>query len=123
MKSKFQGPARWKGAFAYSWAGFVSAFKSESAIREELAAGLILLPAAALLPVSVVERLFLFSGYFAMLGAELINTAIEAVVDRISSDRHPLSKKAKDVGSCLVLWAIIYLALVWITVLYNLWRG
>lgn len=100
-------------AFGYSWNGFVSAWKSEAAFRQDMfvfVLGTILL---FFLPVSLIEILFLWGALAFILFAELVNTAIETVVDRISDEYNLLSKKAKDIGSLLVCLSCIYAALVW----------
>lgn len=113
MKSQDKGGMRIVKAFGYSWNGFVSAWKSEVAFRQDMfvfVLGTILL---FFLPVSLIEILFLWGSLAFILFAELVNTAIETVVDRISDDYHLLSKKAKDIGSLLVCLSCIYAALVW----------
>ncbi|MDR1975360.1 MAG: diacylglycerol kinase [Campylobacteraceae bacterium] len=119
MKTGNSGIKRILKAFVYSYDGFVESVKSEAAFRQELALCAVLLVAALLLPVTVIEKLFLISTLFLVLLMELINTAIEAVVDRVSDELHPLSKKAKDVGSLLVLVSFIYLGVVWAVVIYG----
>ncbi|MDR2099212.1 MAG: diacylglycerol kinase [Campylobacteraceae bacterium] len=120
MKTGDSGIKRILKAFIYSSEGFWESIKSEAAFRQELLLCALLLVVALLLPVSVVEKLFLISTLFLVLLMELVNTAIEAVVDRISDKIHPLSKKAKDVGSLLVLLSFIYLGIVWIAVIYGI---
>ncbi|MDR2789841.1 MAG: diacylglycerol kinase [Campylobacteraceae bacterium] len=120
MKTGDKGIKRILKAFVYSCDGFIESVKSEAAFRQELALCVVLLIAALLLPVGIIEKLFLISTLFLTLFAELVNTAIEAVVDRISDKIHPLSKKAKDIGSLLVLLSFIYLGIVWITVIFSI---
>jgi diacylglycerol kinase (ATP) len=120
MKSNKKGISRILFAFIYSYNGFISTFKSEIAFRQDLLLCLILSLIAVFLPVSLIEKLFLFTSLFLIILMELINTAIEIVVDRISAEFHELSKIAKDIGSCLVLISFFYLILVWGTILYNL---
>ncbi|MDR2636223.1 MAG: diacylglycerol kinase [Campylobacteraceae bacterium] len=117
MKTGNTGIKRILKAFVYSAEGFLESVKTEAAFKQELALCSVLLIIALLLPVTIIEKLFLISTLFLVLLMELVNTAIEAVVDRISDEIHPLSKKAKDVGSLLVLLSFIYLGIVWITVI------
>ena len=88
-------------------------YKSEEAFRQELWLAAVLLCAASAIDFELAERLFLISAVFAVLFAELVNTAIEFTIDRISKERHPLSKIAKDIGSLIVLMAFMYGGTVW----------
>lgn len=117
MKSPYHGIRRILNAFVYSAAGFSAAFKSEAAFRQDLAVFVIGTGIALWLPVSFIERVCLISPLLLILLMELANTAIETVVDRISDDFHLLSKKAKDIGSLLVLIAFINAILWWAAVL------
>jgi diacylglycerol kinase (ATP) len=100
------GPARLAGALRYSVAGFRHAARKEAAFQQELLLALILLPAAVMLPVPLLERLLLVLSMLFVLVVELLNSAIESTVDRISAERHPLSGQAKDMGSAAVFIAI-----------------
>jgi diacylglycerol kinase (ATP) len=118
FKSK-GGLARIGAAFRYSIAGFRHAWRHEHAFRQEL---MVALPAALLalfLKISAFEKLVLIAMLGLVLLVELINAAIEAVVDRISLERHPLSKAAKDLGSAAVALAITLAAATWAVILYN----
>jgi diacylglycerol kinase (ATP) len=95
---------------------------SESAFRQESVAAVVLIPCALLLPVSPVERVMLIGSALLVLLVELLNSAIEAVVDRISLDRHELSGRAKDCGSAAVLVALIMCAMTWAVLLWPLAR-
>lgn len=97
----------------YSIEGLIAAFKSEAAFRLELFAMLFLLPIAFMLDCTIVERVLLILSLMLVLMVELINTAIEVVVNRISQDLHELSKKAKDIGSAIVFLALINAAVTW----------
>ncbi len=119
MKTNKTGLVRILEAFKYSKDGFVAAFKSEEAFRQDVLLCSVLFIVALILNISFIEKLFLFSSLFLVIISELINTAIEVIVDRISEKIHPLSKIAKDIGSCIVLSSFIYLILVWIIVLYE----
>lgn len=118
FKSK-SGLQRILAATGYSIAGLRSAWKSEAAFRQEL---YVVVPGtivALLLPVSVYQKLVLVAVLVFVLIVELINSSIEAVVDRVSLERHPLSKNAKDFGSAAVMLAVLLAGATWIVVLYN----
>lgn len=114
-----KGLPRILNAFKFSYDGFVATFKSEEAFRQDIIICMILTPIAIFLPITLIEKLFLFSTLFLIVMAELINTAIEMTIDRISEELHPLSKIAKDIGSCIVLVSFMYLILVWSLILYS----
>ncbi len=111
------GLARIWRAFGYSRAGFAAAYRGEAAFRQELWCVALLAPLALWLGENGVERALLLGSLLAVLVAELLNSAVEAVVDRVSDELHPLSKRAKDIGSAAVLLAILAAALVWLLVL------
>ena len=121
MKSTFKGFGRILHAFKYSFDGFIAAFKTESAFRQDLLFCLFFGVILFFVPVDLTKRLLMGMSLFFILFAELVNTAIEAVVDRVSDEWHELSKKAKDVGSLLVLLSFINMAVVWIVVLYGIY--
>ncbi|WP_295997726.1 diacylglycerol kinase [Rugamonas sp.] len=118
FKSK-SGLRRIFSAFSYSLAGFRAAWKHEHAFRQELMLLLIGGAIALALRISAFEKLMLIGVLVLVLIVELINSAIEAVVDRISLERHPLSKNAKDYGSAAVLLALLLAAAAWAVVLFN----
>lgn len=105
-------------ATGYSVEGLRAAYRGESAFRQEFWLAAIMLPAAFWLGHSWVEVALLAGSVMLVLIVELLNSGIEAVVDRISLERHELSKHAKDVGSAAVLLALINLIGVWISVLW-----
>ena len=109
----------WK-AFDYSLQGVRKTFYDEIAFRIELAVAVILIPAALLLPVSLIVRILLIGSVLLVLIIELLNTAVEAAVNRISTEQHTLSAKAKDAGSAAVFMASINLVVVWGIVLFDL---
>ena len=119
MKTTKKGIARILNAFKYSYNGFIATFKSEEAFRQDILVFIILTPIAILLKITAVEKLILMSSLFLVLIAELTNTAIEMTIDRISDEIHPLSKIAKDIGSCIVLISFLYLIIVWGTIIYT----
>jgi len=106
-------------AFYYSACGFKAAFKEEAAFRAEVFLSGIMIPAALLFGVNATQRAILIGSWFLVLIAEIINSAIEAVVDRISLDIHPGSKKSKDMGSAAVFLSIINVVVIWSIVLIN----
>lgn len=118
FKSK-SGLRRIFAAFFYSMDGFKSAWQQEHAFRQELLLVVVGTLAALFLPVSAFEKLMLIVVLILLLIVELINSAIEAVVDRISLERHPLSKNAKDFGSAAVFLALLLAAATWGVVLFN----
>ena len=120
MESPFKGKTglrRVWNAFHYSCAGLQAAYRHEDAFRQEALLALVLIPLAIWLGDGAVERALLIGCVLLVLIVELINSAIEATVDRISLDRHPLAKRAKDIGSAAVMIALLNAALVWVLVL------
>ena len=118
FKSK-GGLARIAAAFRYSIEGFKTAWRYEHAFRQELMVALPATVVALVLKISAFQKLALIAVLGLVLLVELINAAIEAVVDRVSLERHPLSKAAKDLGSAAVALAIMMAAATWAVVLYN----
>jgi diacylglycerol kinase (ATP) len=111
------GVKRLINAFGYSLSGLRSAFHHEDAFRQEVALAAVLVPAAFLLPVAATGRAVLLASVFLVLVVELLNSAVEAVVDRISLEDHELAKRAKDIGSAAVMLSLASMTLVWIVVL------
>jgi len=105
MKSKYSGIKRIIKAFTYSFDGFIAVFKSEAAFRQDLIFCLVAVIILSFLPLESMQFAFLLFSLFLIVFMELINTAIEVIIDRIGKEYHPLSKKAKDIGSLLVLLA------------------
>ena len=107
-------PARIWRAFGYSMQGLVGAWQTEGAIKQEVLAALVLVPTALLVSGLVpVERVLLIGSVLLVIVVELLNSALEAAVDRFGPERHPLSKKAKDTGSAAVLVAIVIALETW----------
>lgn len=100
-------------ALGYSMAGFKAALVHERAFRQEAILFLILAPLGALLGDSWIDKTFLVAVLFVVLIVELLNSAIEAVVDRISTEQNELSGRAKDIGSAAVFLSITLVVLVW----------
>ena len=94
-----------------SWHGLVFAFKEESAFRQELTLFILLTPVAALLPVSLFEKAVLICSL--VMAIELLNSSVEAAIDRISFEHHDLSKRAKDFGSAAVMLALLICFILW----------
>jgi diacylglycerol kinase (ATP) len=107
-------------AMSYSIDGFKWAWKSEHAFRQELMVAVPGCIVALILPVAVLEKLLLIGVLMFVLLIELINSAIEAVVDRVSLEPHPLSKNAKDLGSAAVFIAILFAIVTWTFILLSL---
>ena len=118
FKSK-GGLKRILAASSYTVQGLHTAWRIEHAFRQELLVFVLGVIFAFVLPVSGFERLVLIGVLLLVLSIELINSAIEAIVDRISLERHPLSKNAKDFGSAAVGLTVLLAAVTWGTVLYN----
>ncbi|NDI86840.1 diacylglycerol kinase [Undibacterium crateris] len=118
FKSK-SGLRRIFSAFFYSVDGFRAAWRNEHAFRQELVLVIIGIIVALILPVSAFEKLMMIAVLLQILVVELINSAIEAVVDRVSLERHRLSKNAKDFGSAAVLLTLIMAIATWAVVLIN----
>ncbi|HEC86228.1 MAG: diacylglycerol kinase [Candidatus Parabeggiatoa sp. nov. 2] len=112
------GLTRLVKAFGYSIAGFKAAWINEQAFRQEVLLCIVLIPLAFWLGDSGVERALLISCLLLVLITELFNSAIEAVADRISQEKHPLIGRAKDIGSAAVFIALCYTVLVWGLVLW-----
>ncbi len=106
-------------ALVYSYDGFISAFRSEIALRQDIIFCVIFLGVALFVPVSVIEKILMIFSLFLIVLMELINTAIETIVNRISYDYHPLSKKAKDIGSLLVLLSFTNTFIIWGWIIYD----
>ncbi|MDH5765090.1 MAG: diacylglycerol kinase [Gammaproteobacteria bacterium] len=105
-------------ATGYSWQGLKSACIHEAAFRQELLLAVILIPLACWLAETGVELALLIASVMLVLIIEIINSAIEAVVDRFGDELHDLSGRAKDQGSAAVALALINLVLVWLAVIF-----
>src|SRR5690349_17039537 len=109
-------PRRLIDALRYSFAGLKAAL-SEGAFRLELLTAAIAIPVGLHLGTTAAERALLVGSIFLVLIVELVNSAIEATVDRISTEQHPLAKRAKDIGSAAVMMSLVNAAAVWLLVL------
>lgn len=107
------GLARIVNAAGYSWAGLTAAFRYEDAFRQEVMLALLLIPLAAYLGDTGIERALMVGAVLLVLIVELLNSAVEAAVDRISLEHHQLIKRAKDMGSAAVMVALVNVVVVW----------
>ena len=113
------GIARIIKAFGFSMKGLKAAWQCEAAFRQEAMLAIVLLPAAFWLARTPVELMVLLMTLFIVVITEILNSAVEAVVDRVSGDHHQLAGRAKDMGSAAVFLALIMTAVVWGVVLYD----
>ncbi len=117
------GIARLRAAFSYSLDGLGYAFRNEEAFRQETVLYLLLLVALYFLPLPITFKAVLFFANTLCLIVELVNTAIEAVVDLASAEYHDLAKRAKDVGSAAVLIVLIMTVVLWGVALWSMMAG
>jgi diacylglycerol kinase (ATP) len=115
------GVQRLVHATGYSIAGLSAAWRHESAFRQECALAVLMLPAAWWVGRNWIEIALLAGSVMGVLIVELLNSAIETVVDRVSSELHPLSKRAKDIGSAAVMLSIVACASLWCAALWQRW--
>ncbi len=120
MKTNKTGFARVFAAFYYSADGLASAFKDEAAFRQELLLYIVLLPILYFLPVTPLFKYLLFSVNSLVLIVELLNSAVESVVDLVSPDYNIYAKRAKDMGSAAVLLSLLLATILWSGALYSL---
>ena len=106
-------------AFGASMKGLSGAFREEAAFRQELALAVVVIPLGLWLGRNGIERVLLIAPMFVVLIVELINSAIEATVDRIGLERHKLSGLAKDIGSAAVLTSLTLLVVIWVLILWR----
>lgn len=115
-ESPFKGKTgfrRLMNAFGYSMDGFKAAYQHEDAFRQEVWLALVLIPLAFYLEHEALHRILMVGSVMLVMIVELLNSAVEAVVDRVSIERHALAKRAKDIGSAAVLLALVNLVVVW----------
>jgi diacylglycerol kinase (ATP) len=116
QESPFKGKTgirRLMNAFGYSLDGFKAAFKHEDAFRQEVFLAVVLIPLALYLESEVLHRALMIGSVLLVLIVELLNSAVEAVVDRVSIERHELAKRAKDIGSAAVFIALSNVVIIW----------
>jgi diacylglycerol kinase (ATP) len=102
-----------------SFRGIRDAFKFEAAFRQELGLTVVLLPASIWLARTMIEWLLLITPLFILIIVELLNSAVENTVDRIGAERHTLSGRAKDIASAAVMFALVFLAVVWLGIAWS----
>jgi diacylglycerol kinase (ATP) len=118
-----QGLSRLISATGYSLAGLRAAWASEEAFRLEMLASLFMVPAALWLGPTMVQRALLVGSILLVLIVELLNTAVEYTLDRISTEQHSLSGRAKDMGSAAVMLSLLLCALTWGGVAWDRFSG
>jgi diacylglycerol kinase (ATP) len=120
MKSPYKGKTgikRLANAFTFSVAGTLAAFKHEDAFRQEVILSVVLIPLAIYLGQTAIEQALMISSILLIIIVELLNSSVEATVDRISVKRHKLSKRAKDIGSAAVFFSLVNAAVIWFLIL------
>jgi diacylglycerol kinase (ATP) len=120
MKSPYKGKTgitRLVNAFGYSIAGTLAAFKHEDAFRQEVVLAVVLTPIALYFGESALDQALMISSLIFIIIVELLNSSIEATVDRISVKHHKLAKRAKDIGSAAVFFSLINAAVIWFLIL------
>jgi diacylglycerol kinase (ATP) len=120
MKSPYKGKTgikRLLNAFKYSVAGTLAAFKHEDAFRQEVFLSVILIPLAIYLGETTTEQALMISSVLLIIIVELLNSSVEATVDRISIKRHKLAKRAKDIGSAAVFFSLVNASVIWFLIL------
>ena len=126
MKPSQKGLMRIVRATGNSIRGFRAAWRSEAAVRQDCLLALVLIPLALWLTADATERALLILPVFILLIVELLNSAIEATVDRISPDLHELSGKAKDIASAAVMFSLLLIGVMWTLILWpqlRTWLG
>lgn len=116
FKSKSGLTRIWR-ALGYSLDGITAAYRHEHAFRQEVWLAAVLIPIAFAIPVGLLGKAMMIGSVLLVLIVELLNSAIEAVVDRVSLDHHHLAKRAKDIGSAAVLLSLLNVAIVWLLAL------
>ena len=120
MKSPYKGKTgikRLANAFTYSVAGTLAAFKHEDAFRQEVFLSAVLIPLAIYLGQTAIEQALMIASILLIIIVELLNSSLEATVDRISVKRHKLSKRAKDIGSAAVFFSLVNATVIWFLIL------
>jgi len=122
MESPYKGKTglrRLLNAFGYSMAGIKAAYKNEDAFRQEVLMAIVMIPLAFYLGETGLEKAIMIASVLLVIIVELLNSSIEATVDRISLENHNLAKRAKDIGSAAVLISLINLAVVWVLLIFG----
>jgi|SRR6056300_1365488 diacylglycerol kinase (ATP) len=121
MESPFKGKTGIKrliNAIGYSFSGFKAAFQNEDAFRQEVFLTIVLVPLAFYIANNSLEIVLLLFSTLLVPIVELLNSAIEATVDRISLEQHKLAKRAKDIGSAAVFLSLVNLFAVWLIIIF-----
>jgi diacylglycerol kinase (ATP) len=121
-KTGVTGLRRIINAFGYSMKGLRAAFKHESAFRQESVLLLIMLPIAILLGQTIVDYSILIGSLLLVLIVELLNSAVETVVDRVGDEYHDLAGRAKDIGSAAVFVSLVNVLVIWSMYVYQYFR-
>jgi diacylglycerol kinase (ATP) len=106
----------------FSVEGFFAALKLEPSFREDLIFAIILVPFAIILPVNAVSTAIMIAALFLIIIVELLNSAIEWTIDYISTEQHPLAKRAKDMASAAVFLSYLNCAVVWLIIIFANWH-
>lgn len=106
-------------ATGYSWAGFKASWKNEEAFRQEVLLAIILIPLALFLDVSQIQSILMIASILLVLIVEIINSAIEAVVDLVTTEKHELAGRAKDMASAAVMLSLINAAVIWLVIVIS----
>ncbi len=114
-----RGFKRLINAFFYSMAGLKAAWKNEAAFRQEVIVGIIFVPAGFFIGETGTQKAILVISYLIIPLVELLNSAIEAIVDRIGTERHELSGRAKDIGSAAVFISICIAVIAWLLIVWE----
>ena len=120
MRSPYKGKTgikRLANAFKYSVAGTLAAFKHEDAFRQEVILSIVLIPLAIYLGETTTEQALMITSVILIIIVELLNSSVEATVDRISVKRHKLAKRAKDIGSAAVFFSLVNASVIWFLIL------
>ena len=107
-------------AIGYSWQGLIAAYKNEAAFRQELLLAAVLIPIAIWLADNVIQMALMITSVLLVMIVEILNSAIEAVVDRFGGELHELSGRAKDMASAAVFLALIYMTEIWALMLWQI---
>ena len=113
------GLRRIVNAFGYSKSGLAAAYRNEAAFRQEVLLAAVMIPLALFLPATGPSRALMIGSVMLVLVVELLNSAVEAVVDRVSLENHALAKRAKDIGSAAVMVALVNVPITWGLVLFG----
>ncbi len=117
-KQNSKGVVRIYNAFFYSMAGIKATWQHEEAFRQEVLLFIVAVPLALWLGGGTLEKLLMIGSLVLVLVTELLNSGLEAVVDRIGMDQHDLSGRAKDMGSAAVFFTLVWAAIVWLVILF-----